>query len=77
MESIGRGRAVVFVIPMIVGIVAARAAERHVRLGDFLLLFAAGAVFGVSLMGLVSLLRGRGRSTARDPSAIHSEEGRR
>lgn len=48
---------------MIVGPVAARRAAPHVRTVDFLPLFAGGVVFGVSLMGLIQLLRaGRSRS---------------
>jgi hypothetical protein len=59
MESPARRRAVVFVVPMIVGLVAAQRAAPHVRTVDFLLLFASGVVFGVSLMGLIQMLRAR------------------
>jgi hypothetical protein len=63
MESPTRRRAVVFVAPMIVGVVAAQRAAPHVRTVDFLLLFASGVVFGVSLMALIQVLRaGRPRS---------------
>ena len=59
MESPTRRRAPVFVVPMIVGLVAAQRAAPHVRTVDFLLLF----VFGVSLMGLIQIVRaGRPRS---------------
>ena len=59
MESPARRQAVVFVVPMIVGLVAAQRAAPHVRTVDFLLLFASGVVFGVSLMGLIQALRPR------------------
>jgi hypothetical protein len=50
-------RATIFVIPMIVGLVSAQRAAPHVRTVDFLILFSAGAIFGVSLMGLIRVLR--------------------
>ena len=59
MESPTRRRAAVFVVPMIVGLVAAQRAAPHVRAVDFLLLFASGVIFGVSLMGLIQILRAR------------------
>ena len=63
MESPTRRRAAVFVIPMVVGLVAAQRAAPHVRTVDFVLLFASGVLFGVSLMGLIQILRaGRPRS---------------
>ena len=57
------GRAAVFVVPMIVGLVAAQRAAPHVRTVDFVLLFASGVVFGVSLMGLIRILRGERNSS--------------
>jgi len=57
MEQIARRHAVVFVLPMIVGLVTAQRAAPHVRTVDFLLLFASGVIFGVSLMGLIQILR--------------------
>jgi hypothetical protein len=42
---------------MIVGLIAAQRAVPRVRTVDFLLLFASGVVFGVSLMGLIQMLR--------------------
>jgi hypothetical protein len=59
MESPVRRHVAVFVVPMIVGLVTAQRAAPHVRTVDFLLLFASGVVFGVSLMGLIQLLRAR------------------
>lgn len=57
-------RASVLVVPMIVGLVAAQRAAPHVRLVDFLLLFASGVLFGVSLMGLIQVLRPSRRTSA-------------
>lgn len=59
MEALSRRHAAVFVVPMILGVVAAQRAAPHVRTVDFLLLFASGVVFGVSLMGLIQHLRAR------------------
>ncbi|MGH7512633.1 MAG: hypothetical protein ACREOQ_06900 [Gemmatimonadales bacterium] len=57
MDPAARRRAAVFVVPMIVGLVTARQAAPHVRAVDFLLLFASGVIFGVSLMALIQHLR--------------------
>lgn len=57
MDTPTRRRAAIFVAPMIVGIVTAQRAASHVRLVDFLLLFASGVMFGVGLMGLIRFLR--------------------
>ena len=57
METLRRWHAAIFVVPMIVGLVAAHAAVPRVRTVDFLLLFACGVIFGVSLMGLIQALR--------------------
>jgi len=57
MEQLKRRHAGVFVLPMIVGLVTAQRAAPHVRTVDFLLLFASGIIFGVSLMGLIQMLR--------------------
>jgi hypothetical protein len=63
MDPAARRRAAVFVVPMIVGLVMAQRATPHVRAVDFLLLFASGVIFGVSLMALIQHLRsGRPRS---------------
>jgi len=57
MDTSTRRHAAVFVVPMIVGLVTAQRAAPHVRLVDFLLLFASGVLFGVGLMGLIRFLR--------------------
>jgi hypothetical protein len=57
MSSAARRRAAVFAVPMIVGLVTAQRAAPHVRTVDFLLLFASGVLFGVSLMALVQQVR--------------------
>jgi uncharacterized oligopeptide transporter (OPT) family protein len=64
MESLRRRHPAVFVVPMIVGLVAAQRAAPHGRMVDFLQLFASGVVFGVSLMGIIQALRA-GRQTSR------------
>jgi hypothetical protein len=61
MPSPTIGRAVVYIAPMILGLVAAQRASPGVRTGDFLLIFASGVVVGVSLMALIQVLRS-GRS---------------
>ena len=52
-EKPTRRHAAVFAAPMLVGLIAAQRALPHVRAVDFVLIFAAGVVFGVSLMGLI------------------------
>ena len=59
MEATPRRRAVVSVVPILVGLLAAQRAAPHVRTVDFLLLFAGGVAFGVGLMGLIHMLRAR------------------
>lgn len=59
MVATPRRQAAVSVVPMLVGLLAAQRAAPHVRTVDFVLLFAGGVAFGVSLMGLIQLLRGR------------------
>jgi hypothetical protein len=59
MDANPRRRAAVSIVPMLVGFLAAQRAAPHVRTVDFLLLFAGGIAVGVSLMGLIQLLRGR------------------
>jgi 1,4-dihydroxy-2-naphthoate octaprenyltransferase len=59
METTPRRRAAVSVVPMLVGLLAAQRAAPHVRTVDFVLLFAGCIAFGVSLMGLIQLLRAR------------------
>jgi hypothetical protein len=58
MESPARRHAAV-IAPMLVGLVAAQRAAPHVRMVDFLLLFAGGVAFGIGLMGLIQMLRAR------------------
>lgn len=58
-SSLGR-RAGVFSIPMILAFVAARHAAPSIRTVDFLVVFAAGAVFGATLFGLIRAIRARG-----------------
>jgi hypothetical protein len=55
-----RRHAAVFAIPMVIGLVTAQRAAPHVRTVDFLLLFASGAIFGISLMGLLQAWRAKG-----------------
>jgi hypothetical protein len=59
MDANPRRRAAVSIVPMLVGLLAAQRAAPHVRTVDFVLLFAGGIAVGVSLMGLIQLLRGR------------------
>ena len=54
-----RARTVVLAVPMIIALVAGRQVAPHVRAVDFLVIFAAGAVFGVTLVGLLRALRAR------------------
>jgi hypothetical protein len=63
MDKPSRSRLAVFAVPMVIGLVTAQRAATHVRAVDFLLLFASGVVFGVSLMGLIQVWKARGSSS--------------
>jgi hypothetical protein len=64
MPQLTRRHAAIFAVPMIVGLVTAQRAAPHVRTVDFILLFASGAIFGVSLMGLIRAWRSGARPPA-------------
>jgi len=59
VSAASRRRVVVFAIPMIIALAAGRQVVPHVRAVDFLLIFAAGALFGVTLVGVIQALRAR------------------
>jgi hypothetical protein len=59
MEAPPRRRAAASAVPMLIGLLAAQRAAPHVRTVDFILLFAGGIAFGVSLMGLIQVFRER------------------
>jgi hypothetical protein len=62
MPQLTRRHAAIFAVPMIVGLVTAQRAAPHVRTVDFLLLFASGAIFGISLMGLIQAWRSKAQA---------------
>jgi hypothetical protein len=63
MDSPDRRRAAVFAAPLILTLVMAQRAAPRVRAVDFLLVFASGVIFGVTLMGLIQFLRAGRRGT--------------
>ena len=63
MDSPDRRRTAVFVVPLVLTLVMAQRAAPRVRAVDFLLVFASGVIFGVSLMGLIQFLRAGRRGT--------------
>jgi hypothetical protein len=52
-----RGPAVIFLIPLIVAFAASSRAGHNMRTVDFLTVFGAGMLVGVSLMGLIQTAR--------------------
>jgi hypothetical protein len=62
MDKPTRRRLAVFAGPLVIGLVSAARAAPHVRAVDFLLIFASGAILGVSLMGLIQVWKGRSSS---------------
>ena len=64
MSASQRLRVVVFVLPLIVTVAAARQVAPHLRAVDFVAVFAAGILFGVSLASLIRALRGGGAPQA-------------
>jgi hypothetical protein len=63
MDKPSRRRLAVFAGPLIIGLVSATRAAPRVRAVDFLLIFASGVIFGVTLMGLVQMWKERGSSS--------------
>jgi hypothetical protein len=63
MDSPDPRRTAVFVAPLVLTLVMAQRAAPQVRAVDFLLVFASGVIFGVSLMGLIQFLRAGRRGT--------------
>jgi uncharacterized membrane protein YcaP (DUF421 family) len=57
-----RRRAVVFVIPIIIALVAGRRAAENVRTVDYVQILAVGIIIGVSLTSLIHVLKTRGTS---------------
>lgn len=62
MERNVRGRAMVFAMSLALALTVVFRVSGAVRAVDFLRIFASGALFGVGLMGLIQLLRGRSNS---------------
>ncbi len=57
-------RAVVFVVPLLIALVSTFRIAEDVRAVDFLQILACGAIIGVSLAGLIDILRGRRESNS-------------
>jgi hypothetical protein len=60
MDKPSRRRLAVFAIPLVIALVMARRAAPNVRAVDFLLVFASGVLFGVTLMGLIQMWKRQG-----------------
>lgn len=52
-----RRRAAVFAVPMVIVFVAAQRVGHAMRTVDFLTVFAAGMIFGITLAGVIRSLR--------------------
>ena len=63
MDRPSRRHLAVFAIPLVIALVMARRAAPNVRTVDFLLLFASGVLFGVTLMGLIQMWKRQGSSS--------------
>lgn len=59
MASPARRLPAAWIVPMMIGLIAAQRAAAHVRTVDVLTLFAGGVAFGVGLVGLIQMLRAR------------------
>lgn len=60
MDSSSRARAVIFVVPLILAFVAIRRVSEDVRTVDFLQILAAGMIMGISLAGIIQILKAKG-----------------
>ena len=61
MNTTVRRRGAVYAIPLVIALVMAQRAAPHVRTVDFIVVFASGVLFGVTLTGLVQFLKRESR----------------
>ena len=64
MERSARGRTMPFAMALVLGLATSLRLAGSMRAVDFLQVFASGALFGVGLVGLIQMLRSRGKSTS-------------
>lgn len=62
MDSPDRRRAVVFVVPVILALVSIRHVSDDVRTVDLLQILAAGMLIGITLAGIIQMVKTRGAS---------------
>jgi hypothetical protein len=62
LDSPNRRRAVVFVVPLILALVGIRRVSDSVRTVDLLQILAAGMLIGITLVGIIQMLKTRGAS---------------
>lgn len=62
MDSSSRARAVVFIAPLLVAFIGASRVAGEIRTVDFLQVFAAGMITGISLAGIIRMLKAKGTS---------------
>ncbi len=62
MASPDRRRAAVLVIPLVLAFFAIRRVAENVRTVDFLQILAAGMIIGISLSGIIHMMKAKGTS---------------
>ena len=62
MDSPDRRRAVIFIAPLLIAFIGASRVAGEIRTVDFLQVFAAGMITGISLAGIIRMLKAKGTS---------------
>ncbi len=62
MDAPNRRRAAVFVVPLILAIIMTQRIAENVRTVDFLQIFACGMIVGLSLAGIIRMLKTKGEA---------------
>ena len=62
MDSPDRRRAVIFIAPLLIALIGASRVAGEIRTVDFLQVFAAGMITGISLAGIIRMLKAKGTS---------------
>ena len=63
MDTPDRRRTVVFLVPLIIAPLLIRSAAENVRTVDFVQIFACGMIVGISLVGIIRMLKSKGKAT--------------
>jgi len=63
VASPDRLRTAVFVVPLILAVIMVQRVAEGVRTVDFVQIFACGMIVGISLVGIIRMLKSKGKAT--------------